>query len=243
MDIYHSLLSLLPTEPVSVKRIIVGVHWTLVCSRFCGLASTLTNCGPHGHSRVRDVGRLNEKSTQELAGWIISDNYLEASIGMAALNSLIPVDEKALVQRNAVDIIKREGKQKNVVIVGHFPFVSHVRQFTNNCWVIEKKPYGDDFPEEAAEMYLPQADIVAITGTAFINHTIENLLALCRPKSQIMILGPSTPLTPSLFGRGVTFLSGARVDDPDIAINSIIQGACLPQVEGIRLVSMENGSG
>jgi uncharacterized protein (DUF4213/DUF364 family) len=55
-----------------------------------------------------------------------------------------------------------------------------------------------------------------------------------------MILGPSTPLAPYLFAHGVSFLSGARVDDPDIAVGTIIQGACLPQVSGIRLVSMVN---
>lgn len=240
MDIYQSLLSFLPEEPVPVSRVVVGVHWTLVCSRFCGLSSTITNCGPHGHSQVRDVGKLEGKSAQELAGWIVSNNFLEASIGMAALNSLIPVDENSLVQINASEIIAREGSGKNVVIVGHFPFVKDIKHLTKNCWVIEKRPFDDDFPEEDAHIYIPQADVVAITGTAFINHTIEGLLALCQPRSQIMILGPSTPLAPYLFAQGVSFLSGARVDDPDIAVGTIIQGACLPQVSGIRLVSMVN---
>ena len=240
MDIYQSVLSLLPEEPVRVNRVVVGVHWTLVCSKNCGLASTITNCGPHGHSRVRDVGRLDQKSAQELASWITSDNFLEASIGMAAINSLINVDEDNLVQINASEIIANEGQGKNVVIVGHFPFVKDIKALTKNCWVVEKRPFGDDFPEEAASEFIPQADIVAITGTALINHTMEYLLSLCNPDSKILILGPSTPLTPMLFDRGVTFLSGARVNDPEIAINTIIQGACLPQVDGIRLVSMVN---
>ena len=240
MDIYQSLLSLLPEEPAVVNRIVVGVHWTLVCSKNCGLASTITNCGPHGYSRVRDVGRLDQKSAQELASWITSENFLEASIGMAAINSLINVDEDNLVQINASEIIANEGQGKNVVIVGHFPFVKDIKALTKNCWVIEKRPFGDDFPEEAAAEYIPRADIVAITGTALINHTMENLLSLCAPDSKILILGPSTPLTTLFFKRGVSFLSGARVDDPAIVINTIIQGACLPQVDGIRLVSMVN---
>ena len=240
MDIYQSVLFLLPEEPVRVNRVVVGVHWTLVCSKNCGLASTITNCGPHGHSRVRGVGRLDQKSAQELASWITSDNFLEASIGMAAINSLIDVDEEKLAQINASEIIANEGQDKSVVIVGHFPFVKDIKAITKNCWVIEKRPFGDDFPEEAAAEFIPQADIVAITGTAFINHTIEDLLSLCNPNSKILILGPSTPLTSMLFDRGVTFLSGARVNNPEIAINTIIQGACLPQVDDIRLVSMVN---
>jgi uncharacterized protein (DUF4213/DUF364 family) len=238
MNLYDDLFKALPIEPISVKNIVVGVHWTLVCSKYCGLASTITNCGPHGHFKMRDVGKLKEKSAQELAKWVLSDNILEASVGMAAINSLIQVDETKLFQKNASEVIAQESKGKNVAIVGHFPFVEQIKSIPDNLWVMEKQPYGDDFPEQAAEDYLPQADIVAITGTAFINHSIEKLISLCKKNANIMILGPSTPLLPVLFNQGITFLSGARVGDPESAMNSIIQGASLPQVAGIQLVTM-----
>jgi uncharacterized protein (DUF4213/DUF364 family) len=240
MNLYEILFQALPVEPIPVKEVIVGVHWTLVCSKYCGLASTLTNCGPHGHSRMREVGKLKEKSAQELAKWVLSENLLEASVGMAAINSMISVDEKRIVKKNASEVIAEEGVRKNVTIVGHFPFVEQIKSIPNHCWVIEKKPYGDDFPEEAAEEYIPQSDIVAITGTAFINHSMEKLLALCKKDASIMILGPSTPMLPGLFDSGISFLSGSRVDDPLSAINTIVQGASLPQVDGIRLVTMLN---
>lgn len=238
MNLYEILLQALPTEPIPVEKVVVGVHWTLVCSTQCGLASTIANCGPHGHSRMRDVGKLKEKSAQQLAEWVLSDNFLEASVGMAAINSMIQVDETKLVTKNAADVIAEQGKGKNIVIVGHFPFVEQIKSIPEHCWVIEKQPYGDDFPEEAAEEYIPQADIVAITGTAFINHSMEKLLSYCKKDASVMILGPSTPLIPKLFDYGVTFLSGAQVKDPDAALNTIIQGASLPQVKGIRLVTM-----
>jgi hypothetical protein len=238
MNLYELLLKSLPKEPIPIRKVVVGVHWTLVCSAYCGLSSTLTNCGPHGHAKMRDVGKLEEKTAQQLAEWILSDNFLEASVGMAAINSMIAVDEKKLVQKNAYAVIAEEGKGKNVTIVGHFPFVEQIKSIPRHCWVIEKKPFGDDFPEEAAEDYIPQSDIVAITGTAFINHTIEKLLSLCKKDATVMILGPSTPMFPKLFDLGISFLSGARVDDSVSAINTIIQGASLPQVNGIRLVTM-----
>ena len=238
MKLYETLLQALPVEPIPVKKVVVGVHWTLVCSQHWGLASTISSCGPHGHSRMRDVGKLEEKTAQQLAEWVLSDNFLEASVGMAAINSMIQVDEKKLVTKNAADVIAEQGKGKNVVIVGHFPFVEKIKSIPKHCWVIEKQPYGDDFPEEAAEEYIPKADIVAITGTAFINHSMEKLLSLCKKDASVMILGPSTPLIPKLFDYGVTFLSGARVDDPEAALKTIIQGASLPQVSGIRLVTM-----
>ncbi|HSM24052.1 MAG TPA: DUF364 domain-containing protein, partial [Anaerolineaceae bacterium] len=77
--------------------------------------------------------------------------------------------------------------------------------------------------------------------TAFINHSMERLLSLCRKDAMVMILGPSTPLLPVLFDVGVSFLSGARVGDRKLAINTIMQGASLPQVDGIQLVTMMKG--
>ncbi len=238
MSILEELLESLPKQPVPVRRVIIGVHWTLVCSQSCGLGSTLVGTGPHGHSRVRDVGSLHKKSAQELAGWILSENLLEASIGIAAMNSLIEVDEGKLKEINAAEVIARESKDKNLVVVGSFPFIPRIKTIPRNCWVIEKRPFGDDFPEEAAGEYIPQADVVAITGTALINHSMPNLLSLCRPGALLMVLGPSTPLSPVLFDHGVSFLSGSRVIDEEAAINTIQQGASFPQVNGVRLVTM-----
>lgn len=242
MKLLNSLLETLPVDPIPVRKVIIGIHWTLVGSKYCGLGSSLVGEGPHGHSQVRDVGNLHRKSAQELAHWILSDNLLEASIGIAAINSLMEVDESRMEQINAAEIIARESKDKNLVVVGHFPFVERMKSIAKNCWVIEKRPYGDDFPEEAAQEFIPQADVIAITGTALINHTMENLLALCRPTARVMVLGPSTPLSRLLFDYGVSFISGSRVIDEEAAIATIQQGASFPQVKGVRLVTLTNGA-
>ncbi len=238
MKILDELLKAMPKEPVPVRKMVIGVHWTLVCSKYAGLGSTLTNCGPHGHSHIREVGSLHQKSAQELAQWIHSDNLLEASVGIAALNSLLEVDEGKLREINAAEVIAQKSKGKNLVVVGHFPFVEKVKPLTKNCWVIEKKPYGDDFPEEASADYIPQADVVALTGTSIINHTIEGLLSLCRPDALVIILGPSTPLAPVLFSHGITYLSGSRIVDEEAAALTIQQGASFPQVKGVKTVTL-----
>lgn len=238
MRIISELLASLPSEPVAVRNVVIGVHWTLVCSRFSGLGSTLVNSGPHGSSRMRDVGELHKKSAQELAGWLESKNLLEASVGIAALNSLVEVDSTRLQEINASEVIARECRGKNLAVVGHFPFMDRMKEITRNLWVIEQHPYGEDLPAEAAQEYIPKADVVAITGTAFINHTIEGLLSLCRPHSLVMVLGPTTPLTPVLFDYGITYLSGLRVIDEKAAQLTIEQGASFPQVKGVQVVTM-----
>ncbi len=238
MAILDALLQRLPADEIPIRNVIVGARWTAVCSRHCGLASTLINEGPHGGHPVRDVGRLHHKSAQELAGWVQSENLLEASIGMAALNSLLEVDEAQAVEINAAEVLADEGKGRNIAIVGHFPFSDRLRSLARNLWVIEKRPYEGDLPEETAREYLPQSDVVAITGTTLINHTLDPLLALCPTTALVMILGPSTPLSPILFDYGIRMLSGAKIMDETAAIQTIQQGAVFPQVQGVRLITM-----
>ncbi|MEW6406339.1 MAG: DUF4213 domain-containing protein [Chloroflexota bacterium] len=65
MTILDALISNLP-EDAPVRSVLVGAHWTVVCSRHCGMATTLMSDHPHGHLRVRDAGRLQRKSAREL---------------------------------------------------------------------------------------------------------------------------------------------------------------------------------
>jgi hypothetical protein len=140
---------------------------------------------------------------------------------------------------NAAEVIARESEGRNLVVVGHFPFVKNVQPHTRNCWVIEKQPAAGEHAEQEAHTFIPQADVVAITGTAFVNHSMPGLLALCSPHARVMVLGPSTPLSPLLFQHGVHFLSGARVEDEETAVLTIQQAASLPQVKGVRLLTMK----
>ena len=236
-SIIDELIASLPDD-VAVKSVRVGVHWTAVCSQHCGLASTLVGSQPHGHSKVRDVGRLHFKSAHELADYARSDNLLEASIGVAAINSLLEVDESQVVEMNAGEVLMQQGRGKHVALVGHFPFIAQLRASAGELWVIEQQPTADEHPAEAAADLIPKADVVAITGMTLINHTLDGLLALCRPTALVMILGPSTPLSPVLFNYGVSILSGTQVSDEAAALGTLCQGATFQQMEGVRLVTL-----
>jgi len=238
MNILDDLLDSLDMD-APVRTVLVGAHWTAVCSRFCGLASTFTGDKPHGHAPVRDVGRLHEKSARELAEYARSDNLLEASIGVAAINSLLAVDESRAVEINAVEVLIEHGRGRNVALVGHFPFIPKLHPAVGQLWVLEQRPAEGEFPAEVAADLIPQADVVAITGSALINHTLDGLLALCRPQALVMILGPSTPLSPVLFAHGATILSGARIVDETAALRTIGQGASFQQVAGVRLLTIQ----
>jgi uncharacterized protein (DUF4213/DUF364 family) len=227
-------------EDAAVREVRAGPFWTAVVSRGCGLASTV---GPevheHGAVYVREAGELAGRSALALAGLAHSDSTLEAGIGLAAINSLLDVDEARCVELNAGELLVERGRGKRVALVGHFPFVPALRQAAGRLWVLELRPQPGDVGAEEAEAILPQVDIAAITGSAFINHTLERLLALCPPETLVVVLGPSTPLSPALFDYGVDVISGTRVVDPGLALRCLGEGATFRQIKGVRLLTME----
>ena len=235
MGILDDLISSL-TEDSEVRELHTCVFWTAVLSKHCGLASTFHEPHPN-HRPVRDVGSLTQLSALRLAQYARSDNVLEASIGMAAINSLIDIDETKCIEENAFDVLALKGRDKNIAIVGRFPWVPKLRRIARTLWVIEQRPQEGELPTGAAEEVLPQADVVGITGTSFINHTVERLLDLSK-NSFVVIVGPTTPLSPVLFDYGVDILAGVKVVEPEKTICSISQGAIFNQVEGVRLVTI-----
>ncbi len=236
MEILNDIISTV-TEDFKIREIHTCIHWTAVVSSGCGLSSTFQDdCIPH--VPVRDVGKLAQKTALEVVEYARSDNLLEASIGMAALNSLIEIDEQRCVELNAFEILAEKGKGKNVCVVGHFPFIPRMRKLANRLWVIEKRPQEGDLSAEEAENVLPMADVVAITGTSFINHTVDELLSLCR-KSFVVMVGATSPLSPVLFDYGVDMIAGSKVVDPQKAIQCISEGATFKQIKGIKHLIMK----
>jgi hypothetical protein len=241
MNILDDLLNNLDMD-VPVRSVLIGAHWTVVCSRHCGMATSLMSGHSHGHAQVRDAGHLHEKSVRELAQLAYSDEMMEASVGFAAINSMLDVDESAAREMNASETLTSLGRGKNVALVGHFPFIPQLRQSVGQLWVIEKNPAKDEYPAEAAADLIPQADVVALTGSALVNHTLDELLSLCHPGAHVMVLGPSTPLSPVLFKHGATIISGTRVVDEAAVMRTVGQGASFRQVSGVKLLTLWNSS-
>ena len=238
MNILDDIVSALNLE-AAVQDVRQGPFQTAVLTRNCGLASTPSQAHQRGEVAVRDAGCLLENGSLELARLAYSRSPLEAAIGMATINSLLTVDERHCSGLNAADLLAQNGAGKNVALVGHFPFVPELRQAVEALWVIERNPGEGDFAESEAEQIIPEADVVGITGSAFIDHTIENLLALCSPEAYVVVLGGTTPLSPVLFDYGVDAISGTRVVDSEAALRCVSQGANFRQIKGVRLLTME----
>lgn len=241
MSIIDTLLNSLHTD-APVRQVLVGAFWTAVVLEgdppCCGLASTLRAETHDDGPPVRQPGRLREHRGRELAEWLHSPRILEASIGMAAFNALLEVDESACTDLNAEEVIVEQGTGRRVAIVGHFPFVERVRQAAEACWVLELRPRRGDLSAGRAAEVLPQADVVALTGTSLLNHTFDDLVSLCRPEAFVVLLGASAPLSPVLLERGVDAVSGTKVVDVPAVLRAVGEGATFRQIPGKRLLTM-----
>jgi len=248
MTVVDDLLAVL--HDGTVRDVRIGAFWTAVVvesegRRRCGLASTLRDVSHHhgGGSAVRDAGALTERRARELAELARSKSFLEATIGMATINALLPRHEEQWTDLNAEEVLAQRGVGKRVAVIGHFPFIPRLQQRAATLWVLEQQPHGEDLPADAASVVIPQADILALSGTTLLNHTFAGLMALRRPEALVLVLGPTTPLSPVLFDHGVHLLSGSVVVDIDAVLRTVSQGATFGQVHrrGVRLVTMGRG--
>ena len=231
------------SRPLAVQ---VGIFWTIVMvevegRRVAGLAASMGYGNDHhygGGYPVPQAGHLLEYDVPQLTALLRSPRISEASIGMATINALLDPPREHCVEVNAADVLIERGRGKRVVIVGHFPFTPEVEAAAEQLWVLERRPRPGDLPAEKAPEIIPQADLVAITGTTIINHSLDELLPLCREDAFVMVMGGSTPVTPLLFDFGVDAVAGTVLVEPEAALLAAAQGATYRQLPGKRLYTL-----
>jgi uncharacterized protein (DUF4213/DUF364 family) len=243
MPVLSNILGNLPDGKLT--RICIGLHWTYVEVEVegrlqIGLASTLEGAHDHGSPSLSEAGNLLTFTALGLARKILTAKGPMASIAMATINALLPRHPQQWVDINAEEVIAQRGVGKTVVLVGRFPFTDRLRQRVGHLDVIERHPQEGDFSPEAAPQVIPKAEVVAITSMTFTNGSLEGLLELCRPESLVVLLGPTTPLSPLLFEHGVDILAGAIVEKPEPVIRVLQEGGNFRQLHraGVRLVTM-----
>jgi uncharacterized protein (DUF4213/DUF364 family) len=235
MNILRQLIADVPEIPV--QEVIIGVFSTLVKTETgCGIASTLRYGSPH--QRIRNSGNLEKYALRELAEFALSENLLEASVGMAAINSTFPAVDSRYRQINASEIILEKGCGKILGIIGHFPFLERIADQFKRVLIFEKNPRQGDLNEGDIPEYLPLVDIAAITGTAITNHTFEGILKHIPENAFSIVLGPSSPLTPRLFEMGINIIAGSVVKNYEQVRRQVLQATPSRHLEGVELATM-----
>jgi uncharacterized protein (DUF4213/DUF364 family) len=201
-----------------VKRVCVGLHWTVVESRFTGIAHTYKT---NRKVELESSGNLLEESALELASRLKNWEPLESSLGLAALNSLIePIGRPLNVFTHILSI----ARGKRVTVVGRFPTNDQIAEAAGRAYLLETDPEAGELPCWAAEEVIPASDLVVITAAALINKSLSRLLELSK-RATTIVVGPSAPMNTILFRHGADIVAGVRVTNPDALISSVMQGA------------------
>ena len=195
----------------SVADVRVGLGYTAVQldDGRCGLAYTFRDELHEGCCVISDAGTLAGRRASDLAEWTRSPDPVASAVGSATLNALTDVPPGA----READLLTELQVTSNDVIgmVGYFsPLVGPLRSRGKALHVFERRPRAESgvLPEAATAEILSQCHVIILSATTLINRTLHDLLAFCRNAREVAILGPSTPLLPTVFvDRGVTLLS------------------------------------
>jgi uncharacterized protein (DUF4213/DUF364 family) len=69
------------------------------------------------------------------------------------------------------------------------------------------------------------SNVVIITGTAIVNHTIDHILSLITNDKRTAIIGPTASMIPDIFfKKGIQVMAGVRILEPDLMIKILQQG-------------------
>lgn len=244
MSLYHDLVG--SVEDGEVIDVRVGVRWTAVVVRSagqerCGLASTLHPREHMSEATVPLAGRLSSLGARELAGYCADDrNPTHASIGMAALNALIPPPAET-IEVNAGDVLAKLGAGKSVALIGHFPFVPELKDQVGALFTFDENPRETgDLPISAQPEIIPQVDVLALTAMTLVNHSFESLMGMRKPGAPVLVLGPSTPMTQAMYAWGADLLSGSIVTNIPGVLRMVSQAAGFRQIKeaGVSLVTI-----
>ncbi|MGB3510155.1 MAG: DUF364 domain-containing protein [Microcoleaceae cyanobacterium] len=235
-EIYDLLLDYGNTT-TRIKEILIGLTWTFCETEAIGLCmspGTVTRTLPWS-------GTLVNKSVGELAPWLRSWNSFEATVAMAAINaeingrsrsvasavSLLPTQAEALSPYGPGNLAVFEYflpmiRGKRVAIIGRYPNLSRYEN-EMEMTVIERQPGADDFPDQASEYLLPEAEWVFLTATSITNKTFPRLAELAKD-SQLVLMGPTMPWLEDLKHFGINYLAGVTVSNSQALKQTIAEG-------------------
>lgn len=203
MKLYDALIDGID-EAFEASEAFSGRIWSIVTTEnSLGMAMTFTDSTIPPTLTPPYTGMKLKKLAAISKSW----NFIEASIGMAAINAYYnraQFAEKldAYQNNDCFCTYNMELKDKNIAVVGHLRMPFDSLEPAKSVYIIEKSPQKGDYPDSACEYILPECDVVLITGSAFVNKTMERLLELS--KNAITVLaGPTVPMAPVLLELGI----------------------------------------
>ena len=224
MDLsYYDILIHRLDNSVCVSRLVHGVAWTaaVLSDGRCGVAMHTT-----GDTVPRMYRSLLGMPVGEAGKAVLSWNLEEASEAFAAVNAFYNRADNPYRSPDvkSLDGIEIRGKNVGMVglMLGHSNITAELLAPAANLWITEREEKPGAYPDSAAEFFLPQCDVVIITGSAAINKTLPRLLELSK-NAQVILTGPSVSCCPELLKLGIDRMHGRAITQPEPMLQKITE--------------------
>lgn len=197
-------------------------------------------CCPSSAKAMPFPGKLSGRKASGFLDEAVGATGVRRALGIAVLNALA---QAAAERRRGTDIRLSRGvdafdaaevqlHEKTVVVGAFVPFMRSLRKLGADHIVLEKdpatlKPHELPYFRDAsrAAEFVPEADVLLITGTTLINGTLDALLALAKPAARVVVVGPTvTMIGDAFFRRGCNILGGIEITQPDAFLDVIAEG-------------------
>ncbi|NJK39721.1 MAG: DUF364 domain-containing protein [Oscillatoriales cyanobacterium RM1_1_9] len=232
-EIYDLLLDS-ASSAATLQEVLIGLTWTL-CQVEHQQTEALGLCMSPGIA-TRTLpwsGTLATHPVQQFVPWVRSWNAHEATVGLAAINAVINLQNPLSAQAQPLSL---EGsanlavfehflpqiRGKRVAVIGRYPGLSRYQQAVTMT-VIERQPGEMDLPDPASEYLLPEAEWVFLTATSIANKTFPRLAELAH-QANLVLMGPTVPWLADLAQFGVDYLAGVTVTSPDRLRQTVAEG-------------------
>lgn len=217
-------------EKRTIKDVRIGIGYVVVVLNddSCGLAFTFRNeLGPKC-GLVDEAGTIKGRSCNEITSWAMSTNLLKAALGIACINALCKseIDER-FIEVDAMEVLDIKDDETLGIIGYYKPVLEKKKDFAKKIYVFERNITDEDilYPDWSEDIYLPECDVVIITGTTLINKTVDHIISCCTKAREIAIIGPTCTLCPSVFKKhGVTLIAGVEVMNNEKVLDIAAEG-------------------
>jgi uncharacterized protein (DUF4213/DUF364 family) len=150
----------------------------------------------------------------------------EASEALAAVNAWYNTENCGYVHPDikTLEGIDLQGRTVGMIgkMIGHGNMTQEDFSCVRKLYVMDREEKPGALPDSACEFFLPECDLVIITGSAAVNKTLPRLLELSR-NAEVILTGPSVSCCPALLQLGINRLHGRVINRPEDMLRAIVE--------------------
>jgi len=230
-------------EELIISDVKIGLYLTAIrlSDESIGTSSTLTEENPVCAKGKRDFGDFTPLKIKGKRVLDILDTKKESNIISSLKTAVLNAVSSKVISSGKYKIIENcdpiqlldLNSRKTITIVGAFQsYIRKISETENKLFVLElsENALGQEqkmlyVPASEYRKILPASDIVIITGQTLVNKTIDDLLSVISPGTQVIVTGPSSGILPDiLFENKVSIIGAVKITKPEILFDLVNEG-------------------